>query len=140
MKTPAPLKLAVIGCGAITEQSYLPALSAIPDYEVVSLVDSNLLRTKPLAERYQVSDLSRSIEDIPPGVEAAVVALPNILHAPVSCELMKKGLPVFCEKPMATTEADAQAMIRCAHENAVLLDIGDRLRLRLKGKIVECFN
>jgi predicted dehydrogenase len=134
MKTPAPLKLAVIGCGAITEQSYLPALSAIPDYEVVGLVDSNLLRTKPVAERYQASDLSRSIEDIPPGVEAAVVALPNILHAPVSCELMKKGLPVFCEKP------DAQAMIRCAHENAVLLDIGDRLRLRLKGKIVECFN
>jgi len=51
------------------------------------------------------------------------ICLPHHLHAPVSVAALKKGIHVVCEKPMATTVADAQAMIAAAHSSGSKLEI-----------------
>jgi predicted dehydrogenase/nucleoside-diphosphate-sugar epimerase len=119
--TPTPLTVCIVGCGAITEQSYLPALDAMPEATVVSLIDRNLGRAKLLAERHGIPHYASSVDELPPGVEAAIVAVPHSLHRPVSCDLMRKGLHVLCEKPFAISTADAEAMIQCARESGVQL-------------------
>jgi predicted dehydrogenase/nucleoside-diphosphate-sugar epimerase len=133
----ARIKLCAVGCGAITEQLYLPALSKIASCELVSLIDLDLSRASALAERYGVAHCGRTVSDIPPAAEAAIVALPNYLHHPVSCELMRRGLHVLCEKPMATTKADAEDMVRCASENNVCLNIGNIRRFYWASRQVK---
>lgn len=122
------IKVSIVGCGAITEQSYLPTLSKIPDFEIVSLLDLNVERARMLAQRYGIRRYGRAIDDMPSDTEAAVVALPNNLHSSVSCELMNKGLHVFCEKPMAITKSEAEMMVQCSKENNVRLGIGNVFR------------
>jgi predicted dehydrogenase/nucleoside-diphosphate-sugar epimerase len=123
-----PIRICTVGGGAHAEQAYLPTLSRMPDYRVESLVDIDLDRRRYLAQRYKIPHHSASVDDIPATVEAAVVALPHDLHRPISCELLTRGIHVLCEKPMATTLADAEAMVRCAREHAAHLHVGNIYR------------
>jgi predicted dehydrogenase/nucleoside-diphosphate-sugar epimerase len=132
-----PLKLGIIGCGAITEQSYLPVLAKLQEYRVISLIDLDLTKARILAERYGISHYSQVMDDIPATTEAIIVALPHHLHSPVSCDLMRRGLHVFCEKPMATTKAGAEAMVRCAEENGVQLSIGNIRRFYWNNRAIK---
>jgi predicted dehydrogenase len=50
-------------------------------------------------------------------LDAASVALPNALHAPVSIAALNAGLHVLCEKPMAMNVRQAQAMLHAARRN-----------------------
>ena len=54
-----------------------------------------------------------------PGLEAVYVATPNHLHRPIVEAAARAGKHVLCEKPMATTLADAEAMVAACHENGV---------------------
>jgi predicted dehydrogenase/nucleoside-diphosphate-sugar epimerase len=128
-KSSAPVALAIIGCGAITEQSYLPALRKMAEFNVTSLIDTNAERARALAHQYQIAHYAATISALPQDVEAAVIALPNYLHHQVSCELMRQGRHVFCEKPMATTVAEAEQMRHSAQANGVRLNIGNVRRL-----------
>ncbi len=82
------------------------------------------------AERVQISymvDPSSAVEDlaaqhgamplhdyrlIPDDVDAVLVALPPTLHPSICAELLKRGLPVLCEKPVATTIAEAAPLLK----------------------------
>ena len=49
-------------------------------------------------------------------LDAMSVALPNVLHAPVSIDCLKAGLHVMCEKPMAMNARQARAMLAAARK------------------------
>jgi len=57
------------------------------------------------------------------GFDVLHICLPHYLHAPVSIAALKKGIHVVCEKPMATTVADANAMIAAAKASGARLEI-----------------
>jgi len=60
--------------------------------------------------------------------DAAVVAVPQHLHAALSIETLDAGLSVFCEKPMAMNVAECEEMIAAAKRNNKVLMIGHVLR------------
>lgn len=125
---PAAVRVCIIGCGAQTEQAYLPTLSRMSGCELVALIDKDLAKCRTLAERYRIAHHGSRIDELPDALDAAFVVLPHHLHGSASCELMQRKLHVFCEKPMATTRAEAEAMIRWAREHAVQLGIGNHYR------------
>lgn len=55
------------------------------------------------------SDVAAAAEALPP-VEGYVVATPATTHAAVVSDLLDRGVPVFCEKPLTTDEASAAAL------------------------------
>ncbi len=61
-------------------------------------------------------------------IAAVLVAVPNFLHAEVTCQAAEAGKHVFCEKPMALNVADARAMIEACEAAGVKLMIGQVLR------------
>ena len=63
-------------------------------------------------------------------IDAVYVALPNSMHAEYTIRAAKAGKHVLCEKPMATTVADAQAMIDACRKANRKLMIAYRLPVR----------
>lgn len=125
---PAALKVALAGCGAISELYYAPALAEARKHtalEVVAVLDPTparldaLLRFFPSAKG--VTKLEELIAFKP---DLGIVASPPKFHAVQTNALLKAGVHVLCEKPMASTVAEAVTMIETARETKRLLAIG----------------
>lgn len=118
------LRLAVVGCGAVATIHHLPAIAASERVEATVLVDADAGRAKSVAERFGVSEVTTDVKGLVGKVDAAVVALPNHLHAPVSAELLRRGVHVLVEKPMAMNVRECDEMIAAAGEGRAVLAVG----------------
>jgi predicted dehydrogenase len=120
----ARLSLAIIGCGAVTELGHLPAAASSNVAIATILVDKNLARAQQLARQFHIPHVSDDYREVFGKADAAIVALPHYLHAPVSIDLLKQGIHVLVEKPMALNLAECDAMIEAAKQNNAILAVG----------------
>src|SRR3954452_6712573 len=121
------LRVAVVGCGAVAQIHHLPAIVASREVEPAILVDADAKRARALAERAGLGKTVEVLTDyraLPGKVDAAVVALPNHLHAPVSVELLRQGVSVLVEKPMAINLRECDEMIAAATAGRATLAVG----------------
>ena len=135
------LAVALVGCGAVSEHSHLPALRKNPGYHLIAVVDSNRSRVEQLAARYQVGHALtdyKQLDDLQ--VDAAIVALPNYLHAPVTIDLLKRGIHVLVEKPMALTVAECDAMMETAARTQTTLAVGLMRRFFRSGQLASALS
>lgn len=109
------LRVAVIGCGAIAH-AHLPAIHGAPDVEVAGVLDTDLARARAVAAQFGVGviydDWAAVLAD--DDVDVVALLLPHYLHRPFAVEALAAGRHVMCEKPLATTLADCDAMIAAA--------------------------
>jgi len=121
-----PLRIAVIGCGAVAAEGHLPVATRTEGVRVSLLVDRNLPRAEMLAREFQVPRAAASYEAALDHAEAdaAIVALPHALHASVCIDLLRRGIHVLVEKPMALTAAECDQMIAAAEEGSAVLAVG----------------
>ncbi|HXF67021.1 MAG TPA: Gfo/Idh/MocA family oxidoreductase [Burkholderiales bacterium] len=83
----------------------------------------------PLAEAHGLTlsdDLERALAD--PRVEAVVLATPHSLHADQIVRVAAARKPVFCEKPLALTRADAERAVAACRSAGVALAVGQNKR------------
>jgi predicted dehydrogenase len=126
------IRYAVIGLGHIAQAAILPAFGhAKRNSRLVALISGSAKKLKTLGRRYGVPRLCtyaeaellfRSGE-----LDAVYIALPNDQHKEWSVRAARAGLHVLCEKPMAVTARDCEAMIRAANAADVKLMIAYRL-------------
>lgn len=121
------LKLAIIGCGAIVENNHLPALSRCPEWQIACLVDPFRERVEQLARRYHCLPLT-DLSQVPAGIDAVLVAVPNALHGEVSRHFLRQGCHVLCEKPLTIGSAEGQALFELSRNQERLLVVGHQLR------------
>jgi len=131
------MKLAIIGCGAITEHGHLPAAIKVQDVQVTLLVDKNRPRAENLACQYNVPHIAEDYTQVWKEAEAAIVALPHYLHAPVSVDLLNHGVHVLVEKPMALSVAECDAMIRAAERGRAVLAVGLMRRFLYSAQLTK---
>ncbi|MFN2445975.1 MAG: Gfo/Idh/MocA family protein, partial [Vicinamibacterales bacterium] len=112
MQTENP-KIGIIGCGAATEKLHLPALATLRLTPHL-LVDPNLQRAQQLAEKFNVARVAETYESSIDGIDAAIIAVPHHLHARVSSDLLRRGIHVLVEKPLAPTEAECREVVEAA--------------------------
>lgn len=119
-KTP---RIAILGCGAVTEWRHLPALAALRITPTV-LIDTNVARAEQLAKRFGVTRAASAYEPWISEIDAAIVALPHHLHGPVSTDLLRRGIHVLVEKPLAMSRAEADGVIATTRESGKVLAVG----------------
>ncbi|MFY2248261.1 Gfo/Idh/MocA family protein [Priestia megaterium] len=125
----AKVKIGVIGCGSIAQHRHLPEYKMNEQVELVAVCDINTERANSVAQQYGVKAYTNYEELLASGtVEAVSVCTPNYLHAPISVASLNSGVHVLCEKPMATSEEEAKAMIEAAKTNGKKLMIGHNQR------------
>ena len=113
------LRVAILGCGAVANVNYLPALKEVQaEIELVGVADLNresagaLLKEFPRAKFF--GDYRRMLAELRP--DAAIVALPHAFHKIASVEAMRLGIDVLCEKPMAMNSAECDEIEKVADE------------------------
>jgi predicted dehydrogenase len=120
--------IAVIGCGAITESFYLPALKALSIMEHVILVDTNIKRAQDLATQFGAKEVAGNYREVVSKVRGAIVAVPHHLHYPVSKEFLQNGVHLLCEKPLAEFPDQATDMVRLAESSNVTIGVNHTRR------------
>lgn len=121
----AKVKIAIIGVGNIAE-THIKAYQKNPDVEIYAFCDINEDRLKAMGEKYNVTRLYTDKEEMLKlaEIDAVSVCTWNSEHAPCTIAALNAGKHVLCEKPMATTVEDAEAMKAAAEKNGKLLMIG----------------
>ncbi|HEV3263313.1 MAG TPA: Gfo/Idh/MocA family oxidoreductase [Gemmataceae bacterium] len=126
------VRYAVVGLGWIAQEAVLPAFAhARENSELVALVSGDPDKRQQLGGKYGVEPVC-SYEDYDAClqsdvVDAVYIALPNTMHREYTERAAAAGVHVLCEKPMAVTEEDCEAMIRACRDNDVRLMIAYRL-------------
>jgi predicted dehydrogenase len=132
-----PVKLAVLGCGAAPEFLHLPAARELDGLEVSLLVDRDLPRAKALAGRFGIPKVRDTFEGIAPEADAVLIALPNRLHAPISIDLLSRGVAVLVEKPMALSADEAGAMVDAAAAGNAVLQVALTKRFARGARLIK---
>src|SRR5580704_1921498 len=124
------LGIAVIGSGSIATHRHAPEYAAHPDVDIVAFVDRVPERAEKLAKKYGAKALPKFEDALAlKGVDAVSVCTPNAFHAPITIAALKAGKHTLCEKPMATSDKEAKAMIDAASKAGKFLMIGHNQRL-----------
>jgi predicted dehydrogenase len=116
-----PLGVGLVGCGDIAP-AHAQALATAKSAALVACMDVVESSAKSLGEQYQVPWTTK-LEDLlaRSEVELVTIATPAFTHLPLTQAAAKAGKPVLCEKPLASTLADGQAMIAaCKHAGVAL--------------------
>ncbi len=131
-KRDGKIRYAVVGLGWIAQESVLPAFkNAAANSTLAALVTGDPNKAREIGKRYNVHDIV-SYDDYnsflaSAAVDAAYIAVPNSLHLDFTARTAQAGVHVLCEKPMAATAAECEAMIRVCREHHVKLMIAYRL-------------
>lgn len=125
-----PIHVGVIGCGKIAQVRHLPEYAANPNVRIYGLFDINQERAAELAAQYGAKAFP-SYEALlaDPQIDTVSVCAANHVHAEIAIAALKAGKHVLCEKPMAVTLEDCEAMVAAARESGKYLMIGQNQRL-----------
>ncbi|MFO0733536.1 MAG: Gfo/Idh/MocA family oxidoreductase [Nitrospiraceae bacterium] len=112
------LRVGIIGTGDFVEACHIPELKAHPRVEIVALCGRDLQRTRLLATRHGIAEAMTDYHQLcaRPDVDAITIASRNIDHVSHAIAALHGRKHVFCEKPLATTVADAKRMASLAGE------------------------
>lgn len=120
----APLRVAIVGCGAIA-QAHARALARSTRARCTAVFDVDRDRATALAQAFCREAAVVSVaSELGTLADAAIVSAPNAYHAALSVELLRAGLHVLCEKPLAIESADAERMLAAATEHQRVLQCG----------------
>lgn len=122
--------IGIIGCGKIAQVRHIPEYADHPQAKLTGFYDLNKARAAELARRYGGTAYD-SVEELlqDPNIHAVSICAANFAHAELTIAALKAGKHVLCEKPMATTLSDCEAMVSAAKEAGKFLMIGHNQRL-----------
>lgn len=122
--------IGIIGCGKIAQVRHIPEYLENPNAEIRGYFDLNLQRAQELAEKFGGKAFA-SVEELlaDPSIDAVSVCVANFAHAEMTIKALEAGKHVLCEKPMAVTLAECEAMVAAAKKAGKHLMIGHNQRL-----------
>jgi D-xylose 1-dehydrogenase (NADP+, D-xylono-1,5-lactone-forming) len=116
------LRWGVISTGWVA-RTFINALRDSQEAQVVAVASRDEMRAAALATELDVPRAYGAYADLlaDPQVEAVYIGLPNSLHAEWSIACARAGKHVLCEKPLATSRAEAETMFEAARDAGVWL-------------------
>ncbi|RRD05177.1 gfo/Idh/MocA family oxidoreductase [Arachnia propionica] len=126
MTQQSPLRFGILGAGMIAgdEDGYLPNLSGLTDkVEVVAVADVVPDHAEHTARRFGIDTVHASLAEMlrDDRVEAVANLTPISVHAETSMSILRSGRHLLSEKPLATTVAEADALIEEATRQSVVV-------------------
>jgi predicted dehydrogenase len=128
-RTNRRIRYAVVGLGHLAQVAVLPGFANTSNSELIAIVSGDEVKRRKLGKKYRLGHVYSydEYERALSVVDAVYLVVPNHLHREYAVRAAEAGVHVLCEKPMAVTAEDCQAMIEAAEANHVKLMIAYRL-------------
>ena len=124
------LKIGVVGCGKIAQVRHIPEYAANEACELHGYFSPNAKRAEDMAAKYGGKVYATAEEMFAdPEIDAVSVCAANYAHAELSIKALEAGKHVLCEKPMAVTLEECEAMMAAAEKSGKRLMIAQNQRL-----------
>jgi len=104
-------KVGIMSFAHMHALSYAACLNALPGAELAGIWDDNPKRGKKMAKDFGAKFTANMDKFLAGDMDAVIICSENIKHRPMVEAAAKAGKWILCEKPLATTVADAKAMI-----------------------------
>ena len=116
-----PVRVAIVGAGAVSDYHHVPALRLDPRAELVAACDANSELLEKRRQEWGVpvtTDYEALCAD--PGVDAVIIATPNFTHKPIAVAAARAGKHVMCEKPLGLNAGEVRTMYEAARDAGVV--------------------
>ncbi|HUH51052.1 MAG TPA: Gfo/Idh/MocA family oxidoreductase [Flavobacterium sp.] len=129
------LKIGVLGAGHLGK-IHLRLLNQSEKYQLVGFYDANHQNAEKLSSElgYRRFD---TIEELIDQVDVVDIVTPTLSHYDCAVKAIKKGKHIFLEKPISNTVAEAEEIIRLAHQYQVKGQVGHVERFNPAFKAVK---
>ena len=136
-----PVRVGVIGAGAISQVAHLPVLRRLPGVEVAAICDNDGGKAQALAARFEVQDTYDDIEEVLryATVDAVVICTPNHLHEIHVTSALAAGVHVLCERPLALNVAGVERVLQASEKYGKRVMVGMNHRFRSDVQAVRGF-
>jgi myo-inositol 2-dehydrogenase/D-chiro-inositol 1-dehydrogenase/scyllo-inositol 2-dehydrogenase (NAD+) len=133
------IRLGLIGCGSIAQESHLPAIRKIPEIDLVAVADSDESKAQQVGREYKVAGVYKDYRQLLESgqVDAVDICTPTKYHAEMVIAAANLGKHVLCEKPIALHLEEADQMIQACSKNNVKLMIAHSRRFISRYSIVK---
>lgn len=118
----APLRTAVIGVGYLG-RFHAQKYAQLPGSKLVGVVDANAEAGGKVAAELG-SQAFGDYRQLFGKVDAVSLAVPTPLHHAIGCDLLRNGIDVLVEKPIATTVSEARELVDLAQRHGRVLQVG----------------
>jgi predicted dehydrogenase len=132
------LRMGIIGVGGIAQARHIPAFLKFSDQVIIEAIsDVNEATAKAVADKFNITKVYSNYRDIFQDVDAVTICTPNKFHAEITIAALEAGLHVLCEKPMAMTPEECQAMMDAAESSGKVLAIAYHYRFMKESQAAK---
>ena len=134
-----PVRIGVIGCGAIADLFHLPILANHPaTRNGIALADPSQDRLREMAAKYAPVHTVENYEELLGKVDGVLIATPPKFHFPIAKFFLENNVPVLCEKPLTEDPEEAFELKRICEQTDTPLAVNQTRRFFPSyGKIRE---
>ncbi|MBI3836978.1 MAG: Gfo/Idh/MocA family oxidoreductase [Planctomycetia bacterium] len=117
-----PVKIAIIGAGAVSDYHHVPAIRLDRRAALVGVCDANQELLHKRTADWGVAKITTDPEAIcaDPEIDAVIIATPNYTHRPIALAAIWSGKHVMCEKPLGLNAAEVREMYQAARDANVV--------------------
>lgn len=120
------MKVAIVGCGAIGK-THARAYQQIKGVEILYMIDRVPELAQAAAEEFHAKALT-GISQMTEKPDIVSVATSPFAHTEPTLQLIRMGIPVFCEKPLTMDVEEAKAVVAASEEMNVPVGVGFKMR------------
>jgi len=117
------LRVGIVGLGGIAQKVYLPILSQAKHWELVGAYTPNQQKNCLLCQQYRIVSFF-SLDELAANCDVAFVHSATSAHYEIAEHLLRKGLHVYIDKPLADTLDQAEALATLAEKQQRTLMVG----------------
>ncbi|WP_274626993.1 Gfo/Idh/MocA family protein [Arvimicrobium flavum] len=112
------VKLGVVGTGWWATFSHIPTAQADGRADVVAIADLDADRVNSVGEKFGIARRYADVRDMlaKEKLDGVIISTPHVVHVQAALPALEAGVHCLIEKPMATTAADARAIVRAAQK------------------------
>lgn len=134
-----PVRVGIIGAGAIAQVAHLPALARTDQATVIAICDNDLAKARSLAQRFDIPNAFDDIEDLltVTNPDAVVICTPNHLHEIHVKTALSAGAHVLCERPLGLSADGVRDVLAAKTHADRIVMVGMNYRFREDVQIVR---
>lgn len=122
------MKLLIIGGGAVSESTHIPAAIKVVGVENVFLAEPNSVQSEKMANKFGLTNFATDYKQLLNKADAVIIATPPHIHNAILADCIKANRPVLCEKPLSPDSKESKVVL-AENKSGLLLGMCHTYRL-----------